>query len=260
MKDNSFDELLRQVLLDAAAEDSEYGQWRVKTKMRPTRQIAVALAAAIACFAIVVITVPQAIFADRSSSDATTSEQSSIDTPEEAPPYNVPDDLPVIYSGIADYIFNPDDYTELVGWHDYVFVGEVKSLKDNTLEFLPTDEYNTGNVRFSEVYSYYTVEVIENIKGSLVSEVEIKKVGGVAPSGEYIYMIDGDILPRVGEKYIFSARTQQDGTLFMSNENSNIPYSDRKYSEIMEAYENQVEFGRTNYVCKYDIANTQIDG
>lgn len=60
MKDNSFDELLRQVLLDAAEEDSEYGQWRVKTKMRPTRQITVALAAVLACFAIVVVAVPQA--------------------------------------------------------------------------------------------------------------------------------------------------------------------------------------------------------
>jgi hypothetical protein len=247
------------VLLDAAGEDSEYRQWSVKTKKRPTRQITVALAAVLACFAIVVITVPQAIFADRSSSDAPSSGQASIDTTEEEPPYNIPDDLPIRYC-IADYVFNPYVYEELVGFADYVFVGEVKSLKDNTLEFLPTDEHNTGDVRFSEVYSYYTVEVIENIKGSLVSEVEIKKIGGVAPSGEYISMMSGDILPRVGEKYIFSASTQQDGTLLLTCENSNIPYSDRKYGEIMEAYENQVEYGRTNYVCKYDTAYAQVDG
>jgi len=188
--------------------------------------------------------------------------QTSIDTPtidttEEEPPYNIPDDLPIRYC-IANYFFNPYVYEELVGYADYVFVGEVKSLKDNTLGFLPTDEHNTGNMRFSEVYSYYTVEVIENIKGSLVSEVEIKKVGGVAPSGEYIYMISGDILPKVGEKYIFSALAEEKGGLFLSYENSNIPYSDSEYNKIMEAYENQVEFGRKHPVSKYDIANAQI--
>lgn len=82
MKDNSFDELLRQVLLDAAAEDSEYGQWRVKTKKRPTRQITITLAAAFACVAIVVVTVPKPMFTKRSSSDAPSSVQSSTDTPE----------------------------------------------------------------------------------------------------------------------------------------------------------------------------------
>lgn len=125
MKDNSFDELLRQVLLDAAAEDSEYGQWSVKTKMRPTRQITIALAAVLACFAIVVVTVPQARSAIIHWSRNPFGDNGVIYTfDNENPPddplpkyyiASLPKDFEVVYHFETDMMNNTDFYSKTTG-------------------------------------------------------------------------------------------------------------------------------------------------
>ena len=74
---------------------------------------------------------------------------------------------------------------------------------------------------------------------------------------------EGDELPVVGNEYIFFAYAQPDGSLLISGPVSNMsvsdntsdiaPFSDStEYSDIVDAYNNQVDSGRTRFTSSYE--------
>ena len=261
MNNNSFDDLLRQALLDAA-EDIEWGvpQEDVKIKRRfSIKKPALALAGLMAAVLV--------FFTVNAHARNTVKEwtvnifrgSSTIQTysPTEDRSGKNTDDLPVIPIQTV-WVFSPDNYQEMVGGHAYVFVGVVRSNDGTTAITKHIDKNDPTSGSYSDIYTNYTIEVIENIKGSLMPEVEVVKRGGVSPSGDYIELYEGDSLPEVGEKYIFIAGVDSHGQLYLGMPNTNIPYSDDELEKIKQAYEHQVEIRSNHLKSKYDTANQQF--
>ncbi|MBO7516008.1 MAG: hypothetical protein J6T47_10335 [Lachnospiraceae bacterium] len=87
---------------------------------------------------------------------------------------------------------------QVVDFSDHVFVGIVeKYIRTNVGDYPET---------------IYAVRVVENLKGDLEidSKVEVTKVGGLNRSNRRYVLFSDDILPRVGQTYIFSARSSED--------------------------------------------------
>jgi hypothetical protein len=112
----------------------------------------------------------------------------------------------------VDWAFDVNDKNKVVGFHDYVFVGEVKKI------------VGTGysDVRFYDGFDFdespftrYEIRVIENIKGELVTDrdIPLTKHDGVHFFGKSVSMLDGDNLPDEGEFYIFICSADEDGEL-----------------------------------------------
>ena len=151
------------------------------------------------------------------------------------------------------------DYSDLnavVGDADYVFVGTVASEEGTVYKDAVTVETDDGKTReVSGPYTNYTVNVTKNIP--------IQKSGGLSEDGSQYFVYEGDELPVVGNEYIFFAYAQPDGSLLISGPVSNMsvsdntsdiaPFSDStEYSDIVDAYNNQVDSGRTRFTSSYE--------
>jgi len=114
---------------------------------------------------------------------------------------------------------------ELVGDADYVFVAEVVS-EDGTEYLFPIEvETDDGGTKVvTSPYTNYSIKVVEDIKGNLVTDtvIPIQKDGGLFEDGSMYQLYEDDELPVVGETYIFYAYAQEDGSLLISGPNSNV--------------------------------------
>ena len=93
-------------------------------------------------------------------------------------------------------IFDPQNPESVIAAHSYVFIGEV-------IQYVKTDNQIKADIPFTT----YSVRVIENLKGALKTDqdIEIKKLGGLKQNSDIFEYVDGDILPKVGETYLFAA-------------------------------------------------------
>ncbi len=146
--------------------------------------------------------------------------------------------LPVCYSS-ASYCINVDDYDELVGHADFVFIGRVVEDLGETYENENIIEVGNEVIVLNDPYTNYTVEVLNNIKGSLDSTISLKKYGGLDQSKKCYIIMEDDFLPVEGETYIFVAYLQKDGTLQVCGKNSTIPYSQGQLDAIVDAANSQ---------------------
>ena len=142
--------------------------------------------------------------------------------------------IPVYYTS-ALYCINVNNYEELVGAADYVFLGRVLENMGETYENESIIEFDDGNVVLSDPYTNYSVEVLNNIKGTLGSKVELKKYGGLDQSRECYIIMNDDFLPVEGATYIFIAYAQDDGSLHVCGENSTIIYNSDELNAITNA-------------------------
>lgn len=168
----------------------------------------------------------------------------------------------------ASYMFNVFNPQEVVGMADYVFIGYV-NRKDGTEYMLPESDMGVP-------YTEYTVTVVENIKGELITDepIQVYKDGGLARDKSCICLYEGDTLPEEGKLYLFSAMTGETGQLSCSGPNSSIPLSDEAVSrrafspdavelsdsalETVEIYrtalENEIVYNRDRYLSIYDAS------
>lgn len=159
-----------------------------------------------------------------------------------------------------------NDLNAVVGDADYVFAGKVASEEGTVYKGAVTVETDGGKTReVSSPYTNYTVNVTKNIKGNLMTDkaVPIQKSGGLSEDGSQCFVYEGHELPVVGNEYIFFAYAQPDGSLLISGPVSNISVSgdtneitssgdSEEYDEIMDAYKNQVDSGRTRFTSSYE--------
>jgi len=159
----------------------------------------------------------------------------------------------------ASYAINVNNLEELIGDADYVFVGE--ALKNDGVEYKKpvVVETELGSKEYKSPYTNYSLKVVENIKGNLVSNIEISKVGGTSSDKKTIFVYEGDVLPVEGKTYIFSAYGQPDGTLLVSGANSNQELNlqtkisrESLYSKYKEALENQIVRDRERFESIYE--------
>lgn len=95
----------------------------------------------------------------------------------------------------ASFLIDTSDLSAVTTYAKYLFVGTVE-------EYVKSDYPDEDSV-----YTYYSIKVVENIKGELVQDenVELKKSGGLKKNQECFILCSGDVLPAVGHTYIFAA-------------------------------------------------------
>ena len=116
----------------------------------------------------------------------------------------------------VDWAFDVSDKRKVVGFHDYVFVGEVKRVVGTGY----TDvDFSDGLRMFSQPYTQYEIRVLKNLKGELVTDrdIPLTKHDGAYYFGKRVSMMEGDKLPDVGECYIFICTAGEDGELYIGN-------------------------------------------
>ena len=116
----------------------------------------------------------------------------------------------------VDWAFDVSDKRKVVGFHDYVFVGEVKKVVGTGY----TDvDFSDGMRMFSQPYTQYEIRVLENLKGELVTDrdIPLTKHDGAYFFGKRVSMMEGDNLPDEGECYIFICITDENGELHIGN-------------------------------------------
>ncbi|EBF5116764.1 cell surface protein [Listeria monocytogenes] len=159
-----------------------------------------------------------------------------------------------IHSIHADYTLDVNNPNEVVGGSDYVFVGKVIENTGTTYKNKTPLEQEDGSIKYiGEAFTNYKIEVISNIKNELVTDEEITlaKQGGIREDGSAYDIFEDDLLPEVGKIYIFTAYTQDDGSLLVSGANSTVSFDEQtknidtpkelaKTEEVQE-YENAVD-------------------
>jgi len=132
--------------------------------------------------------------------------------------------LPIV-SVEASFVYDTEDIRERVGISDYIFVGKIISYDGVRYENTVTIEDSNGKpVEVGSPYTDYTVQVLENMKGSLITDEPIKivKEGGVSQAQDSVYVFENDEMPVTGNTYIFLGYAQQDGTILISGPYSNV--------------------------------------
>lgn len=126
----------------------------------------------------------------------------------------------------GSYAHDVSDKRIAAGAADYVFVGRVLSEDGVVYEDPVPMEDEAGNLKeVGSPYTHYTVQVLENMKGTLRTQtpIEIVKDGGIAQDKKSVCLYEEDCLPQAGKDYIFLTYTQEDGSLLASGMNSSLP-------------------------------------
>lgn len=112
----------------------------------------------------------------------------------------------------VEWVYDIGDKNKVVGFNDYVFVGEVKKVVGTGYSDV---DFSDGLRMFSQPYTQYEIRVIENLKGKLVTDrdIPLTKHDGAYLFGKRVSMMDGDNLPDVGECYIFICNADENGEL-----------------------------------------------
>lgn len=161
------------------------------------------------------------------------------------------DALP-IFPMRGTFVYDINNIKEAVGICDYVFVAEVISNDETRYKDVVVMEDENGQPReVGTPYTYYTIDVMENIKGSLTTDesIEVVKHGGISQTRDSIIVFENDELPKEGNIYIFSGYAQKDGSILLSGPNSNVLintnarqtiHSSSAYQEYIYAVENEI--------------------
>lgn len=106
----------------------------------------------------------------------------------------------------ASFVYDTDNIREAVGICDYVFVAKVVSCDGTEYRNVITTEDEKGNPKeVGSPYTNYTIQVLENIKGELITDkpIPIVKQGGISEKQDAIYLFENDSLPSENSIYIF---------------------------------------------------------
>ncbi len=149
----------------------------------------------------------------------------------------------IIYAH-ADLVVNPNDIEKYIGYMDYVFIGEVKEHIGN---------YIIDNNQIPE--NKYKILVKENLKGKLVDEIIVTKLGGYTKDGKLMLLdcdTEEDFLPEVGKQYIFMAMGQSNGNLILSSAKGNVKYTEDLRKNYVNYIANEIVYERPRSISKYD--------
>lgn len=163
-----------------------------------------------------------------------------------------------VYHIHCDTAYNPDDPREVIGSQAYVFVGFVEETHDYMTEKY-TRQFPERIKLSDRAKTECVVKVIKNIKGELKegSSFSFYKGGGISENRQYIELYNDDLMPEVGKYYIFTGYAHEDGTVTGGGPNGTIELESgindenlegsKIYLEYVDAYENQVIFGKNLY-------------
>lgn len=169
-------------------------------------------------------------------------------------------ELPVNY-GEACFVINVNEPREQAGWSDYVFAARVDEELRTEYENVRRNE---KGVVIGSPYTYYSVTVIDNLKGELKKNepIELCKKGGVSYDGKSISLIEGDSFLEAGKYYIIFASAEKDGRLGqggMPNTAVELDISDAdelescdKFIEYKSIVQNEIPYDRERFHSVYE--------
>lgn len=121
---------------------------------------------------------------------------------------------PVNYA-MASYMYDTSTPEKAIGISDYVFIAKVNKIART--EYKNSIEVETGlnekTVR-TIPYTIYTISVIKNIKGELITSepIEFMQYGGLSEDGKGYVLMEKSSLLKAGEYYIIMGNTfEKDG-------------------------------------------------
>jgi len=148
------------------------------------------------------------------------------------------------------FVYDITKLEKVIGFSDYVFVGKVTGYL-GTINDTPSGIPET----------LYSVSVLENIKGNLITNknIELLKDGGLSENRKRKSMLVGDTMPKIGDYYIFLVFASKDGEIKATHgktvnkiENIRDFYEDDEYKKVLQAYENEEVFDRVRYKSIYE--------
>ena len=148
----------------------------------------------------------------------------------------------VVYNHVS-LVTDESDWCANVGSADYVFIGTVEKRIKN----IPDGDFPK---------SIYAITVIENLKGSLVENIEARVNAGYKKDGTLVLNATDSTaeeeLPVENEKYVFLGYAQSDGSILIPEITGY-----RKFTgDSKEKYEgyiaNQIESGRTRERSRFE--------
>ena len=109
-------------------------------------------------------------------------------------------------------------------------------------------------------YTNYTIQVLENIKGELITDkpIPIVKQGGISEKQDAIYLFENDSLPSENSIYIFLAYAQEDGSLLISGPNSNVMCNDSNMYSINSVSEEKSVTEYDEFITYKDANDNEI--
>lgn len=130
------------------------------------------------------------------------------------------------------------------GAADYIFIGEVTEVDNTKL---------SKNLE----HSTYSIKVIEDLKGELESNIKVSKFGGYKKDGTLLLYQSDKIrdtgLPIKGEKYVFMAYGQPNGSLKLTEFYGNVFYEgEETKKEYLGYIDKQTENNRDRFISIYD--------
>lgn len=144
------------------------------------------------------------------------------------------------------------DMRKYIGMVDYVFIGTVEEIIDDVLP--------SKIKKHEDYYSSYKIHVDYNLKGELVDEVTVSKMGGYKKDGTMCIvsaetptgkMINDSGLPELNKQYVFMAYAQSNGSLTLSEIFDNREYSNALLEEYLDYIDNEIVFDRERFISKY---------
>lgn len=190
---------------------------------------------------------------------------------------------PQIISSQYNHVIDIKNKSELSGFVDYIFIGEIEEKTGSIAESEFRIETITGYEHIEIPATKYSVSVLENIKGELRTDgaIEIFKSGGLTDDGKYLFLEDGDFILKTGDICIFFATVREDGTLYIQGKEFNLKLDEvaynqtytknniskmedlleeikksELYQEICKSYENEIVFERERFTISEEY--TQI--
>lgn len=190
---------------------------------------------------------------------------------------------PQIISSQYNHVIDIKNKSELSGFVDYIFIGEIEEKTGSIAESEFRIETITGYEHIEIPATKYSVSVLENIKGELRTDgaIEIFKSGGLTDDGKYLFLEDGDFILKTGDICIFFATVREDGTLYIQGKEFNLKLDEVAYNqtytknniskmedlleeikkseiyqEIRKSYENEIVFERERFTISEEY--TQI--
>lgn len=148
------------------------------------------------------------------------------------------------------YSIDVENLQEVVGDSDYVIVAEVTGYVETT--------YSASGFPLTE----YSIQVVENIKGTLDTsrEINLLKEGGLNEENSAFIVYENDFLPQVGGTYIFCLYGQSSGAIRACGQNYTLKIenpsdykNEENYINILSAYENEIVSSRTRYQSQYEV-------
>ena len=149
-------------------------------------------------------------------------------------------------------IYDETNMYETAGQVDYIFIGTVDEVLRNVVDYNTSDSMDT--------YSYYSITVNENLKGTLVDNIKCYRHGGYLKDGTLLYprsdrTENTNDIPKEGKTYIFMAFGQPDGELILAEFSGDVEYTDNNQREMyMDYIENEIPKEQVGFVSKYDVS------